>query len=435
MRLRSVPWALAFLLVVAASAAAHPAPFSYLDLHLDAGAISGTLVVHDLDAAHDLGIQNADTLLEPAIAAQHRDALVALLGPRINLLFDGQPAVITWGAIDVVPDRQSVRLAFSVTPAGPGRIDVHAYVFPYDPIHQTFINIYEESALKMQAILDASHQEMSYYAGSTQGRWAVIKTFVLSGIEHIMIGPDHILFLIGLLLLGGTLPRLAFIVTSFTIGHSITLSLAALDILSPSARFIEPLIALTIVVVGADNLLVLRTRRNASAPSTSALRATADKSAALDKSAPSAALDRSASSAALDKAAPSAALDKSASSAALDKSAPSAALENSAPSAALEHSAADIRAWLAVAFGLIHGFGFAYVLKEFGLPQAALGWSLFAFNLGVEIGQLVIVAVVAGTLALVRRRSAAAFRQLAMIGSVAVIAAGTYWFVQRVFFT
>ncbi len=59
-------------------------------------------------------------------------------------------------------------------------------------------------------------------------------------------------------------------------------------------------------------------------------------------------------------------------------------------------SETDLRPWLAVAFGLIHGFGFAYVLKEFGLPQAALGWSLFAFNLGVEIGQLLIVAVVAG---------------------------------------
>jgi len=88
-----------------------------------------------------------------------------------------------------------------------------------------------------------------------------------------------------------------------------------------------------------------------------------------------------------------------------------------------------------VAFGLIHGFGFAYVLKEFGLPQAALGWSLFAFNLGVEIGQLLIVAVVAGSLMLVRRRNAAAARQIAWLGSSAVILAGVYWFVERVFLT
>jgi hydrogenase/urease accessory protein HupE len=353
-------------LCVSVPAAAHPAPFSYLDLHLNTSGVTGTLVIHDLDAAHDLGVTDADSLLEPAAAARHRDALIALLTPRISLLLDNRPATITWGAIDVVPDRQSLRLAFTVSSVRPGQVGIHAYVFPYDPIHQTFINIYEDTALKMQAILDASHQDASYYSGTSQGRWAVIKTFVVSGIEHILIGPDHILFLIGLLLLGGTLSRLALIVTAFTIGHSITLSLAALDIVSPPARFIEPLIALTIVVVGADNLLVLRARQHASA----------------------------------------------------------AAVEGSA----------DLRPWLAIAFGLIHGFGFAYVLKEFGLPQAALGWSLFAFNLGVEIGQLLIVAVVAGALFLVRRQSDKAARQIAVIGSIAVIAAGTYWFVQRVFF-
>jgi hydrogenase/urease accessory protein HupE len=346
----------------AASAAAHPAPFSYLDLHLDSSGLSGTLVVHDLDAAHELGITNADSLLDAAEASRRRDALVALLAPRLTLTLDGQPATITWGGIDVVADRQSLRLAFTVTNARPGHIAIRAYMFPYDPIHQTFVNIYEDTTLKLQLILDAGHQTAEYYSGSTQGRWAVVKTFVRSGIAHIMIGPDHILFLIGLLLLGGTFSRLALIVTSFTIGHSITLSLAALDIVSPPARFIEPLIALTIVVVGADNLLVIRN-------------ATSDK-----------------------------------------------------------HEAADIRAWLAIAFGLIHGFGFAYVLKEFGLPKAALGWSLFAFNVGVEIGQLIIVVIAATSLLWIRRRSQAAGRQIAVIGSIAVIAAGTYWFVQRVFF-
>ena len=348
----------AALLLCASPAAAHPAPFSYLDLHLDSSGVSGTLVVHDLDAAHDLGVANADTLLDPATAARYRDALVALLTPRLLLTLDGTPATLTWGALDVVPDRQSLRLAFTVSRSRPGRIGINAYVFPYDPIHQTFVNIYEDTALKLQLILDASHRDAEYYSGSTQGRWAVVKTFVVSGVEHILIGPDHILFLIGLLLLGGTLSRLALIVTSFTVGHSITLSLAALDILSPSARFIEPLIALTIVVVGADNLLVLRARKQ---------------------------------------------------------------------------NAADIRAWLAVVFGLIHGFGFAYVLKEFGLPQAALGWSLFAFNLGVEAGQLLIVAAVAGALTVVRRSSEHAARQIALVGSVGVIAAGVYWFIERVF--
>ena len=374
MRLRIAPWIFAFSLI-AATAVAHPAPFSYLDLHVDASGVSGTLVVHDLDAAHDLGVASADSLLEPQTASRYRDALVALLAPRLALLLDGQPATITWGAIDVIPDRQSLRLAFTVSGGRPGQIGIHAYVFPYDPIHQTFINVYEDGALKLQAILDAAHQDTAYYSGSTQGTWAVIRTFVLSGVEHILIGPDHILFLIGLLLLGGSLSRLALIVTAFTIGHSITLSLAALDVVSPPARLIEPLIALTIVVVGADNLLVLsQTRKH--------------------------------------------------------RSAPSAALGSGAGTG----TATDLRPALAVVFGLIHGFGFAYVLKEFGLPKAALGWSLFAFNLGVEIGQLMIVAVVAGLLLMVRRRSEMLAHRIALFGSVAVILAGTYWFVERVFF-
>lgn len=355
-------WCLAVitLLLATTPAAAHPAPFSYLDLQLTGSGLAGTLVVHDLDAAHDLGVTNADSLLEPATAARYRDALVALLTPRLSLLLDGQPASLTWGAIEVVEERQSLKLSFTVTNRRPGHVAIHAYVFPYDPIHQTFINVYEDDALKQQMILDAGHQDAEYYSGSTQGRLAVVRTFVASGIEHILIGPDHILFLIGLLLLGGALSRLALIVTSFTIGHSITLSLAALDVLAPSPRFIEPLIALTIIVVGADNLLVLRNTKAG--------------------------------------------------------------------------TASDIRAWLAVAFGLIHGFGFAYVLKEFGLPRAALGWSLFAFNLGVEIGQLIIVAVAAGLLAAVRQRSQVAAGRVAFIGSIAVIAAGTYWFIERVFF-
>jgi len=315
--------------------------------------------VHDLDAAHDLGITQADTLMDPAVAAKYRDALVGILSPRIALQFDGRPVELTWGAIDVVPDRQSVRLAFTIAGGTPGHVAIRAYVFPYDPIHQTFVNVYEGDAIALQAILDASRQTVEHFAGTTQGRVAVIRTFVMSGIEHIMIGPDHILFLIGLLLLGGSLSRLALIVTAFTIGHSITLSLAALDILSPPAQFIEPLIALTIVIVGADNLLVLR--------------------------------------------------------------------------AGEDKKAADIRAWLAAGFGLIHGFGFAYVLKEFGLPQAALAWSLFAFNVGVEVGQLLIVAVVAGSLMFVRKRSPASARLIAMLGSIAVIVAGVYWFVERVF--
>src|SRR2546422_4818770 len=105
-------------------------------------------------------------------------------------------------------------------------------------------------------ILDINHTQTEYFAGTRQGVLAVIRKFLPAGIHHILIGPDHLLFLVGLLLLGGTIRQLALIVTAFTVAHSITLSLAALNIVSPPARLIEPAIALSIVYVGADNLLI-----------------------------------------------------------------------------------------------------------------------------------------------------------------------------------
>ena len=71
----------------------------------------------------------------------------------------------------------------------------------------------------------------------------------------------------------------------------------------------------------------------------------------------------------------------------------------------------DVRSWIAFAFGFIHGFGFANVLREMELPRQALGWSLFSFNVGVEIGQMVVVVIVATALATLRSRSAQAGRR------------------------
>ena len=81
----------------------------------------------------------------------------------------------------------------------------------------------------------------------------------------------------------------------------------------------------------------------------------------------------------------------------------------------------------------IFGAVVSLVLVTFALPQAALAWSLFAFNVGVEIGQLLIVLIVAGILMWIRSRSATGARTIAVAGSIGVITAGLYWFVQRVF--
>src|ERR1043166_1912613 len=198
------------------------------------------------------------------------------------------------------------------------------------------------------------HPAIDYFAGTRQGVLAVVKKFIPAGAHHILIGPDHLLFLVGLLLLGGSIRQLLIVVTSFTVAHSITLSLAALNIVTPPARLIEPAIALSIVYVGADNLLAQNGR--------------------------------------------------------------------------------DVRGLIAFTFGFIHGFGFANVLREMELPRRALGWSLFSFNIGVEIGQLFVVVLVATAFTMLRQRSEWSRRHLAFAGSIVVIAAGAFWFVQRVFF-
>ena len=356
---RLVP-ALALLLAVSAGpVAAHPAPFSYLDLRLEPTGLGGSLTVHDLDAAFELRLADADALLDPAVARRHERALAEVLQGRLRLLLDGRAAVVTLGDITPVPDRQGLRFSVRVDAAGPpGRLRVETTLFPYDANHQTFINVYEGGALRHQAILDARHPAMEYYAGSWQGVGAVLGTFVPAGLQHILIGPDHLLFLVGLLLLGGTAGRLGLIVTAFTVGHSVTLSLAALNLYAPPAFVIEPLIALSIVLVGVDNLLV-----------------------------------------------------------------------GGGPA-----GGRDLRPWMAGLFGLVHGFGFASVLREFGLPREALGWSLFGFNIGVELGQLAVVVPCAVALAALRRASTLAAARLAMIGSVVVVVAGAWWFIERVFF-
>jgi hypothetical protein len=345
--------AIALVLALPAAAAAHSAPFSYLDLVFGEQGINGTLVVHVLDAAHDLNIAPPEQLMEPAVAERSRTQLAELLGRRL-VLRSGRRLTADWTSLEVLRDAQALRLTFQVAEAVPGALGIDTNLFPYDPQHQTFVNIYEGNELRQQVIFNAESEERTYYRGTTQGALAVMRTFIPSGVHHILIGPDHILFLIGLLLLGGSWGALVRIVTAFTIGHSVTLSLAALNVYSPPATIIEPAIALSIVFVGADNLV--------------------------------------------------------------------------------RGDGRDLRAWAALVFGLVHGFGFAFVLREFGLPTEALGWSLFSFNLGVELGQLAIVIVVASLLAAVRRRSPVLGSRITFAGSVIVIVAGAYWFVQRVFF-
>lgn len=171
------------------------------------------------------------------------------------------------------------------------------------------------------------------------------------GIEHILTGYDHLLFLFALLLVGGRWRQLLGVVTAFTVAHSITLGLAALNVFALSPRIVEPAIALSIVYVGVENFFV---------------------------------------------------------------------------------KTPDRRWLLTFPFGLVHGFGFAGALSEIALPRPQVPSALLAFNLGVESGQLAVVAVVLPLVLFLRKKTWFLDYGVKAASGLVVIA-GVIWFVQRVF--
>lgn len=182
-------------------------------------------------------------------------------------------------------------------------------------------------------------------------RFAFGEFFVL-GIEHILIGIDHLLFLAALLLGVRNLKSMLVIISCFTVAHSITLALAALNLVNIPSTVVEPLIAASIIFVGVDTLV----RK--------------------------------------------------------------------------EHP--QDRMWLAAAFGLIHGFGFASVLREIGLGNSpeVLVSCLLAFNLGVEAGQVMVAALVLPILMWARRQELWTRRGIPAVTCI-IIAVSSYWVVER----
>jgi len=210
-----------------------------------------------------------------------------------------------------------------------------------------------------QDLLDASRTETALTAAAPPSLCEVITRYVRAGIEHIFLGYDHIAFLAAVVLWARRLWPVVKVVTAFTVAHSITLSLATLDIVRIPSAITEPAIAASIVYVAAENFV-----------------------------------------------------------------------------------SRDIgRRWrVTFCFGLIHGFGFASALQEFGLPKSALVPALASFNLGVEIGQIVIVSIVLPLLigmdrllgSRPRAGIASPRRAVAVYGiSAVIIVLGSYWFLAR----
>jgi hypothetical protein len=357
-------------LLWALAAQAHKPSDSYLTITQSADGFSGRwdIALRDLDFALGLDADGDGAITWGEVRAKHAD-IAAYAGARLVLSAAEQSCRVSVGAQMVENHTDG---AYSVLPLAIGcgasatQLTVGYTLFAdVDPQHRGLLNL-RAQGVSRTAVLDPQAPPQRFDL-TQANRWAQLADYLREGIWHIWIGFDHILFLLSLLLpavLVWRAPRwqpvddfrTAFwdvfrIVTSFTVAHSITLSLAALHVISLPSRLVEAAIAASVVVAALNNLKPL----------------------------------------------------------------------------------VQSRRWVvAFGFGLIHGFGFATVLAELGLPSDALVLALVGFNLGVELGQLAIVALFL-PLAYSLRRSQLYRRALMVGGSVLIALVAAVWFIERAF--
>lgn len=276
------------------------------------------------------------------------------------------------------------------------------------PSHLHFARVELDGRPALERLLSDAEREWPLTAPEDSRRspsGSSIATYLALGIEHILTGYDHLAFVAALLLIGGSLSEVARIVTGFTVAHSVTLALAVLGYFRPDPAPVEALIGLSIALVAAENLWHSGGRGIAVPVAIATILGALAVGATLGHgSVPALTL----AGLTLFAACYFALLQRA---------------ERTAP----------LRSAVAFLFGLLHGFGFAGVLLEADLTAARIGQALFSFNLGVELGQLAVVAALWPILRLVERRGLSVRKAVVDYASAAILVVGTYWFVSRAF--
>ena len=191
--------------------------------------------------------------------AAARDRWLAALRDKIVLVADGRRCV--GGAGSLVPaTAESVTLAVEFSCAAEVReLLVRDDLFDVlGADHHTLARVDAAGRTWQLALApDTREGRVAVHAGPAGG----LLSFIRLGVEHILTGYDHLLFLLGLLLPGGGVLAIAKIVTAFTVAHSVTLSLAVLDVVTLPDRLIEAVIGLSIAAVAAENIFLRTTVR------------------------------------------------------------------------------------------------------------------------------------------------------------------------------
>ncbi len=288
-------------------------------------------------------------------------------------------------------------------------IDIHSAAF-YDLVrsHTNFARIEDSGGRFFEQILTVDHQVVAVAADGAEGGGlenAGLLQYVQMGIMHIFTGIDHMSFMLGLVLISRRVRDLLFVVTGFTLGHSLTLALAVTGILRPEAQYIDALVALTIALIGAENIGDGTHRPVPVAIGLGGILFVMALGRYFD----------------------------------WGVTLPTLLLVGGGIFSVSYlmltgqmRDAGRVRLAVTLVFGLIHGFGFASNLLEMKLPANRLAELLVGFNIGVEIGQ---VTVVLGALLvawlLVRAKLAIPRPLFTDIAAAFLVGEGLCWFVER----
>jgi hypothetical protein len=396
---RAVRCSLLGLMVLAGlsgRADAHTKSTSYTNWRIEGSLVHLSVTVPVVETAR---------LSQPGEAQPLNTRVADYLAHRLSVSAGGKTCALREPPRPITATAQFRRFEMTFQCSGDTAMALHSSVF-FDlvPSHVSLAQIQTSDGSVIQQLFTKDDQTLEISRKGDNLRDAGFSRYVQMGIMHIFTGADHMSFLLGLVLISRRLRDLVFVVTGFTIGHSATLALAVTGIIRPHAEYIDALVALTIAMIGAENVSVASHRPGMVAAGMGGVLLLMAAGSLLGWG-----------------------------------GLPSLLLLGAGLFAANYlmlsghlRDAARLRIVVTVVFGLIHGFGFAADLLELHLPSGQLFSILLGFNLGVEIGQLTLVLVALAVVALLVRTKLALPRPIVVDTlSGALVGLGMYWFISR----
>lgn len=352
-------WLVLVLTLQANWVLAHPPGLSSINIDIQPQQIDArvTFALQDIEAFAPM-----DSDLDAEVSDAERDAakpaIAKLLADQFKLAVNGklvepvEPGQVSFDG----QNNAHVDFRFNLPDANARQMNLESQFLLILPEgHQQQVTITNaDRQIITETMLNREHPSLVIDLQSVQAH-STLHTFIdflKLGVEHIVTGYDHLLFLFGLLMVTHSFWPALKIITCFTIAHSITLALAGLNLVELPSRFVEPFIAATIVYVGVENII-----------------------------------------------------------------------RGDHPKG---------RYWLAFGFGLVHGFGFAGVLRELNIGSGDYGIlvPLLSFNLGIETGQIMVAAIVLPIIWALNNRVETSHKFLTACSAL-ISLMGAYWFLER----